>query len=153
MANNQIFPASPYPGAGDIATSPGSPLTTVTGLQHIPVDPATPQPQQLLVMGSDGVWHPEDPVVSGTDAVGTAPSRPPVQVGGTDNVVVRELLLDPQGAVVVSSLSGLGEQIQILIQEIRALKTATIGLDSTLNPADFEAPSYTDQTASDYILP
>lgn len=117
MPNSQIYPASPYPGTGDISTTTGSPLTIVTGIQSVPVDPTTPQPQQLLVMGSDGQWHAEDPVVSGPDSPGSVSSKPPVQVAGIDDGnLVRELRLDSSGTVVSTNLEKL---LMLLISEVR----------------------------------
>ena len=46
MANQQIYPQSTYPGAGDISTSPGSPLTTVDGWQNTPIAPGPPTNMQ-----------------------------------------------------------------------------------------------------------
>ena len=129
MANQQIFPASPYPLTGDIQSTPGNPATTVTGIQGVPVDPATPQPQQLLVMGSDGEWHPEDPVVSGPDDTGSASTKPPVQVGGIDDGnLVREFRLDSSGTLVSTNLEKL---LMLLISEVR--KTNLILMDLSGN--------------------
>lgn len=129
MSNQQIFPNSTYPGQGDIATTPGSPQTTVTGIQQTPVDPTPPQPQQLLVMGSDGQWHPEDPVVSGPDNVGSSASKPPVQIGGIDDgSLVRELRVDSSGTLVSSSIENLLKQ---LVAELR--KTNLILMDLSGN--------------------
>lgn len=145
MANSQIYPQSTYPLTGDIASTPGVPDVRVTGIQKTPVIDQAPQDGQILIFDQPtNQYVPGDPIVSGPNAVGTPSTRPPVQVGGTDSVVVRELLLDTQGALVVSPLAGLGEQIQILIQEIRALKAAVISLDNTLVAQDFDAENYAD---------
>ena len=96
MANQQIYPSSSYPASGDLLTTPGSPSTLVTGWQGYPVAATPPQVQQIPVFGSDGVWHPEDPVVSGTDSVGSLPTKPPVQVAGVSGTgSVEEFQIDP----------------------------------------------------------
>ena len=144
MANQQIFPSNTYPITGDAQSAPGSPLVTVTGIQHTPVDSATPQPQQLLVMGSDGVWHPEDPVVSGPDTVGSPPSKPPVQVGGIDDGnLVRELRTDTGGAVELSMTDR--NLLENILLELRAMKQAIVSLDNTAVDSDYNPDNFIDQ--------
>jgi hypothetical protein len=143
MPNQQLYPQSTYPLTGDIQSTPGSPNVAVTGFQKTPVAPNKPNDGQVYVyVASINQWVPADPVVSGPNAPGTPSTANPVQVGGTDHVVVRELLLDSEGAVVVSPRSGIGEQLQLLIQEVRALKYAVISTDTTLDDRDFDAQSY-----------
>jgi hypothetical protein len=60
MANSQIFPSSSFPGYGDLLTTPGSPATTVTGLQTYPVSNFAPQSGQILTF-VQGAWTPEAP--------------------------------------------------------------------------------------------
>lgn len=67
MSNQQIFPNSVYPGAGDILTNPGSPLTTVVGIQTIPFSPAPPTDGQVPVFVSAlNEWLPSS--ISNTQA-------------------------------------------------------------------------------------
>ena len=127
MANRQVYPNSLSPLTGDVASTVGSPTATVTGIQSQPVDPTIPQAQQLLVYGSDGVWHPEDPVVSGTDAPGSPSSENPVQVAGIDDAdLVRELRLDSSGTVVSTNLEKLMQaQLVALNKIVMLLESAT----------------------------
>jgi hypothetical protein len=57
MSNSQIYPSSSYPGFGDLLTTPGSPATTVTGLQTYPVANFAPQAGEILYF-SQGEWQP-----------------------------------------------------------------------------------------------
>jgi hypothetical protein len=57
MPNSQIYPASPYPGFGDIQTTPGSPSTLVTGIQNHPVANFAPQSGEILYF-TQGEWQP-----------------------------------------------------------------------------------------------
>jgi hypothetical protein len=124
MSNRQTFPQSLYPLEGDIASETGSPDVTVTGIQHTPFAPDTPLAGQIPVMNSDGSWHPEDPVVSGTDPVGSPSTENPVQVAGVDEGnLVRELRTDTNGSLRVLRLEELMEQVLL---ELRAIKTAII---------------------------
>jgi hypothetical protein len=145
MSNQQIFPASSYPVTGDVQSTPGSPSVVVQGIQQTPVDPTPPQPQQILIMGSDGQWHPEDPIVSGPDAVGNTPSRPPVQVGGIDDGnLVRELRTDTYGGL--RSIYSEDLLLQILL-ELRGIKAAILNLDNTVNDLDYQADNFADISA------
>lgn len=57
MANQQLYPSASYPGSGDIQTSPGSPQTTVVGIQTVPFSNTLPLPSQVPVF--NGVeWAP-----------------------------------------------------------------------------------------------
>lgn len=153
MSNQQVYPSSTYPISGDAQSTPGSSTVTVVGIQQVPVDPTPPQPQQILVAGSDGVWHPEDPIVSGPDPTGAPPSSAnPVQVAGWDAVDVREILTDPQGAVVASTQAGLGEQLQSILQELRAIKSAIINLDNTAVSSDYDSQQYTDLATTENVV-
>ena len=49
MSNQQVWPQTFGPGAGDILTTPGSPLTTVTGIQTAPVINQYPLNGQILI--------------------------------------------------------------------------------------------------------
>ena len=80
-------------------------------------------------MGSDGSWHPEDPVVSGPDEPGTDSSKPPVQIGGIDDGnLVRELRLDSSGTLVSTNLETL---LKLILAEQR--KTNLYLADATGN--------------------
>jgi hypothetical protein len=57
MPNSQIYPSSSYPGTGDIQTTPGSPSTTVVGLQNYPVANFAPQSGEILYF-TEGEWQP-----------------------------------------------------------------------------------------------
>lgn len=140
MSNRETYPASFSPIAGDVVAGAGATQATVTGIQSQPVDPTVPTPQQILVYGSDGVWHPEDPIVSGTDAPGTPSTKNPVQVAGIDDSqLVREFLTDSQGSLRSISVENLLTQI---LYEIRATKYAIIALDKTLVDKDFDADNF-----------
>ena len=142
MSNAQTYPNAIFPVKGDVDSEIGDNKVTVTGIQHQPVDPAQPQPQQLLVYGSDGQWHPEDPVVSGTDAVGTAPTKSPVQVAGIDDsTLVREIRTDSYGAIQLSSTDR--DLLQNIVLELRAIKAAILS-DKTVLDRDFQADNFTD---------
>lgn len=144
MANREIVPGGIYPLLGDVESIAGQNTVTVTGIQTTPVAPDAPQTGQLLVMGADGEWHPEDPVVSGTDAVGTAPSKAPVQVAGIDDTgLVREIKTDQFGKVQTNSQSN-NERIELLIREVRALKSAVIALDETQRDSDYSSALFAD---------
>ena len=70
MANSQIYPASPYPGAGDILTVPGSPNTTVTGWQNIPVSPTAPLDGEIEVYrASTNQWTPTTVTLLNNDSI------------------------------------------------------------------------------------
>ena len=146
MANKQTLPNAITPVNGDVESAVGSPTVTVTGIQNQPVDPVQPHPQQLLVYGSDGEWHPEDPVVSGTDAVGTTPTKPPVQVGGIDDGnLVREIRTDTGGAISLSMIDR--ALLENILLEIRAMKQAIVALDNTALDSDYSPDNFTDQKA------
>ena len=144
MSNAQTYPNSIFPIRGDVDSEIGNSTVTVTGIQNQPVDPVQPHPQQLLVYGSDGEWHPEDPVVSGTDAVGTAPTKPPVQVAGIDDGnLVREIRTDTGGAIELSAYDrNLLEQI---VLQLRALTAAVVSLDNTAVDGDYQPDNFTDE--------
>ena len=152
MANREIT-STVYPLEGDVQSEAGQQNVTVTGIQNTPFAPDAPQTGQIPVMGGDGQWHPEDPVVSGTDEVGTTPTKAPVQVAGVDGSgLVQELKTDPYGQLQIGSPILL-EALINLTNEIRALKTAIIALDNMLNPRDFDASSYADLTNTETALP
>lgn len=48
MSNQQLFPSSIYPSSGDLQTTPGSPNTTVVGLQTVPIVNTAPTTGQVL---------------------------------------------------------------------------------------------------------
>jgi hypothetical protein len=66
-----------------------------------PVAPTPPVDGEVLIYdGASGKWIPADPVVSGPDAPGVAPTRPPVQIGLVDNTgVVQRARGTPSGAL------------------------------------------------------
>ena len=141
MSNRESFPASQSPLTGDISGPAGAQSVTVTGIQTFPVSPVAPQPQQILVFGSDEVWHAEDPIVSGPDPVGTPSSNTegtnPVQVGGTTTGnIVQELNLDTAGGVTSIPIQEL--LLKILV-ELRGIKKAVMNLDNTVLDADYTA--------------
>ena len=57
MANQQLFPQSVYPIAGDVQSAPGSPLVIVKGIQTIPFSSTTPLAGQVPVFTA-GQWVP-----------------------------------------------------------------------------------------------
>ena len=141
MSNRETFPSSQSPLTGDINGPAGAQSVTVTGWQTFPVSPTPPETQQIMVFGSDGVWHPEDPIVSGPDPVGTPSSNTegtnPVQVGGTTTGnIVQELNLDTAGGVTSIPIQELLQKIWV---ELRGIKKAVMNLDNTVLDADYTA--------------
>lgn len=140
--NRETYPSSLFPLRGDLSAESGATSVVVTGIQEQPVDPTVPLPQQLLVYGSDGVWHPEDPVVSGPDDVGSVATKPPVQVGGiADGGIVEELHLDTAGGIRSLNIESL---LGLILQELRGIKSAIISLDNTANDRDFDGSQFPD---------
>lgn len=71
MSNQQIFPNSSYPSAGDILTTPGSPNTTVVGIQTFPFSSTPPLTNQVPVF--DGTtWVPSITTLSDNDSISVA---------------------------------------------------------------------------------
>jgi hypothetical protein len=60
MGNFQLYPSSTFPASGDLSTTPGSPHTTVVGLQTYSVSDFAPQSGQVLAF-VQGEWTPEAP--------------------------------------------------------------------------------------------
>jgi len=147
MSNQQIFPQSTYPGAGDIKTTPGSPLTTVQGIQTAPVINQYPHNGQVLIFdGPTNQYIPGDPIVSGANPPGTPGTQNPVQVGGIDDGnLVRELRTDTQGAVELSMTAR--TLFENILLELRAIKTAIVSLDNTAVDSDYQPDNFTDQKA------
>lgn len=152
MANAQTFPQSLYPLNGDVVSTTGNPEVTVTGIQTTAVSAQPPKNGQLLIYDQvQKEYIPGDPIVSGPDAPGSAPSVNPVQVAGVDSGgLVRELQTDTSGSLY---LAGVEQRLDSVIQELRAMKIAIIALDNTLNPSDFEAASYTDLSTAEIAIP
>lgn len=71
MANNQLFPQSFGPGAGDILTVPGSPATTVTGIQTFPFASTPPLTNQVPVFNGT-TWVPSSTTLSDNDSISVA---------------------------------------------------------------------------------
>lgn len=141
MSNRQTLPQSITPVNGDVETTIGSPDVTVVGIQGTPFAPDKPQPQQIPVMGSDGQWHPEDPIVSGPDAPGTSPSTNPVQVAGIDDGnLVRELRTDTYGSLRAVNIE---ERLDKMIFLLEKLVAATIS-DKFVDDSEYLADNLTD---------
>jgi len=154
MPNQQLYPSSTYPITGDVQSTPGSPNVKVTGFQTTPVAPNKPNDGQVYVyVASINQWVPADPIVSGPNAVGTPPTANPVQVGGVNGSVVRELALDSSGNIVVSELGGQSDIMTQILLELRAIKAVLIAHDNTLLPQDFDSPSYSDPFTTQTVLP
>jgi hypothetical protein len=139
--NRETYPASQSPLTGDISGPAGATSVTVTGWQTYPVASTEPEPQQIMVFGSDGVWHPEDPIVSGPDPVGSPSSNTdgtnPVQIAGvTTGNIVQELKLDTAGGITSIPIQELLLKIWV---ELRGVKKAVMNLDSTVLDADYTA--------------
>jgi len=60
VANNQSFPQSVYPIAGDVQSVVGNQTVTVTGLQGVPVDTTAPASGQVLEFNGT-IWTPTTP--------------------------------------------------------------------------------------------
>ena len=139
MSNRQTFPNALYPIAGDVESQTGSPDVTVTGIQNTPFAADAPQPGQIPVMNTDGSWHPEDPVVSGTDASGTPSSKNPVQIAGIDDGnLVRELRTDTYGSVRAQAIE---ELLLWNLAATRALLAAFIEANG-LAETDYELTNF-----------
>lgn len=129
MANRQNIPQSIYPIVGDVESTTGDANITVVGIQKTPFAADPPQTGQVPVMGSDGVWHPEDPVVSGPDEPGTDSSKPPVQVGGIDDGnLVRELRIDTYGGLRIPRSEEFQEQTLLVLKALLAAYVEVNGL-------------------------
>jgi hypothetical protein len=71
MSNQQIFPNSSYPSAGDILTTPGSPDTVVVGIQTFPFSSVPPLLSQVPVF--DGTtWIPSSVTLLDNDSIAVA---------------------------------------------------------------------------------
>jgi hypothetical protein len=144
MSNQQIFPQSTYPISGDVQSTPGSPAVVVQGIQTAPVINQYPLNGQILIFdGPTNRYIPGDPIVSGTDPVGTPPSRPPVQIGGVDDGnLVREFRTDTNGAVELSMTDR--TLLENILLEIRAMKQAIIDQDNTARDSDYAPDNFID---------
>lgn len=59
MSNRETFPASLSPITGDVSAAAGVRQATVTGLQGVPVSPATPSDQNILIFSAaSSQWQP-----------------------------------------------------------------------------------------------
>lgn len=62
MSNRETYPAAQSPLQGDVSGPAGATLTTVVGLQNVPVSPATPIDQDLLTYEfAPNHWRPRAP--------------------------------------------------------------------------------------------
>jgi hypothetical protein len=69
-----------------------------TSINGVPVLAQAPVNGEILIFdGPSGKYVPGDPIVSGPDAPGTPPTRPPVQAGVFDGTNVQRLKGDTQG--------------------------------------------------------
>lgn len=71
MSNQQLFPSSIYPSAGDLLTTPGSPQTTVVGIQTFPFSPNPPLTGQVPVF-TGSQWLPSSVTLSDNDSISVA---------------------------------------------------------------------------------
>jgi hypothetical protein len=142
LANRQTLPQAITPIAGDVASAVGSPTVTVTGIQQTPVLNQQPQPGQILIFdGPTGFYIPGDPIVSGPDAVGNSPSRPPVQVAGIDDSnFVREVRTDTYGGLQLSI--ELRETLRQILNQLKALTRAVVNLDNTNQDSDYVSDKF-----------
>lgn len=139
--NRQNYPNSVFPLTGDVTSTTGESGVVVEGIQKTPFAPDPPQTGQIPVMNSDGSWHPEDPVVSGTDAPGTSPTKNPVQVAGIDESnLVRELRTDSYGSLRAVSLEELMAQN---LAATKALLAAFIEVNNLID-SDYDLDNYTE---------
>lgn len=58
MSNRQIFPSGLFPLRGDISAESGATTVVVTGLQTVPISPATPVGSPTLVCIDGVLWTP-----------------------------------------------------------------------------------------------
>lgn len=74
------------------------PPADAISLRGTPLYNQAPLPGQVLIFDEvTGNYVPGDPIVSGPDAPGVAPTRNPVQMGGFDGAVVRRVMVDANG--------------------------------------------------------
>lgn len=139
--NRQSYPNSVFPLTGDVTSTTGESGVVVEGIQKTPFSPDPPQTGQIPVMNSDGSWHPEDPVVSGTDAVGNSPTKNPVQIAGIDEAtLVREIRTDSHGGIRAVTLE---ELMQTNIAVCKALLAAFLE-SNNLPDSDYDPQNYTE---------
>jgi hypothetical protein len=83
-------------GMVEIVSAAGS--GNATSIAGTPVLAQAPSNGEILIFdGPSGKYVPGDPIVSGPDAPGTPPTRPPVQAGVFDGTNVQRLKGDAQG--------------------------------------------------------
>lgn len=145
MANRQLLPNSISPINGDVTSSVGNPDVTVTGIQGTPVLNQAPQEGQILIFDTNApggsAYVPGDPIVSGTDAPGTSPTKNPVQVAGIDDGnLVRELRTDTYGSIRSINVE---DKLDQIIYLLRALVAATIS-DKAVDDSEYTADNFTD---------
>jgi hypothetical protein len=72
-------------------------------IQGVNVSSQAPSDGQVYIYdAATQLLIPGDPIVSGPDAPGIAPTRNPVQIGAYDGSVVRRVLSDSSGNLIVS---------------------------------------------------
>lgn len=77
--------------------------TDARSMQGTKVNAQLPLNGQVYIFDSvTGTLIPGDPIVSGPDAPGVPPTRPPVQIGGFDGTNVQRVLTDSTGRVSVN---------------------------------------------------
>lgn len=96
--------------ASPLAGSPPLNNTNAVQLQDFDIDPTPPSDGEILIYdGATQKYVPGDPIVSGPDAVGTAPSRNPVQIGVLDSGgLVREVTQNADGGIPVHVINSGG---------------------------------------------
>ena len=92
-----------------VQTSVATAATSVNAMSinGTPIYPQAPAPGQILIFDeATGDYVPGDPIVSGPDEPGVAPTRPPVQIGAFDGTNVQRVASDIDGhlQVAVSNL-------------------------------------------------
>ena len=142
MANRETFPANQSPLTGDISGPAGATSVTVTGLQQVPFQAGPYQDGQIAIYNAAAnQWLVGDPVVSGPNAVGTAPSRPPVQIAGVDPTgLVQEIQTDTAGGIQESA--EMRDLLRDILNQLKALTRAVVNLDSQANDADYVADQF-----------
>lgn len=83
----------------------GTGVVNANQLRGVPLFNQAPLPGQILIFDeATGNYVPGDPIVSGPDAPGTSPTRPPVQIGGFDGTNVQRIKTDTSGNLNVNIL-------------------------------------------------
>lgn len=106
MPNQQLYPSASYPGSGDIQTTPGSPQTTVVGIQTFPFASTPPLTNQVPVFNGTQ-WVPSSVTLSDNDSISVAGTSVSddyeISVNRVDTEVQVNSALSPNGFPVLAA--------------------------------------------------